>query len=77
MITIDANDLAVHSDDILQQLDQTGQPIDITRNGIIVARIIPFYDRSTPRDLAAFWSDWNRMSSRERGGVGEAGRSVR
>jgi len=62
MTTIDASNLAAHSDEMLRQLDQTGQPIDITRNGIIVARIIPVYGRSTPRDLAAFWDDWDRMS---------------
>jgi antitoxin (DNA-binding transcriptional repressor) of toxin-antitoxin stability system len=62
MTTIDANNLAAHSDEMLRQIDRTGQPIDITRNEIIVARIIPVYGRSTPRDLAAFWSDWDRMS---------------
>src|SRR5689334_4040939 len=62
MIKIEAGNLAAHSDDMLRQIDRTGQPIDVTRNGIIVARIIPVYGRSTTRDLTAFWSDSDRMS---------------
>ena len=60
--TIDANNLAAHSDEMLRQIGETGQPIDITQNGVIVARVIPVYGHSTPKDLAMFWSDWDRMS---------------
>ncbi len=62
MTTIEANYLAAHSDEMLRQIDQTGHHIDITRNGIIVARIIPVYGRSTPKDLTDFWAEWDSMS---------------
>jgi antitoxin (DNA-binding transcriptional repressor) of toxin-antitoxin stability system len=62
MTTIDANDLATHSDEMLRQIGQTGQPIDIIENGVIVARVIPIYGHSTSKDLATFWSDWDMMS---------------
>lgn len=62
MTTIDASDLAAHSDEMLRQIGQTGQPIDIIENGVIVARVIPIYGHSASKDLATFWSDWDRMS---------------
>lgn len=62
MTTIDANDLATHADEMLRQIGQTGQPIDIIENGVIVARVIPIYGQSTSKDLNTFWSDWDRMS---------------
>ena len=62
MTAIEANNLAAHSDEMLRQIGETGQPVDITQNGLIVARIIPVYGLSTPKDLSAFWSDWDRMS---------------
>ena len=62
MTTIDANDLATHADEMLRQIGQTGQPIDIIENGIIVARVVPIYGQSTSKDLNRFWSDWDRMS---------------
>ncbi len=62
MTTIDASDLAAHSDEMLRQIGQTGQPIDITENGVIVARIVPVYGHSIPRDLTAFWTDWDKLS---------------
>ncbi len=62
MTTIDANNLATHADEMLRQIGQTGQPIDIIENGIIVARVIPIYGQSTSKDLATFWFDWDTMS---------------
>ena len=61
MTRIDANDLATHSDEMQRQIGQTGQPIDIIENGVIVARVIPIYGHPTSKDLATFWADWDMM----------------
>ncbi len=62
MATIEASKLPAYAEEMLRQIGETGQPIDITENGVIIARIVPASGHATREDLSAFWSDWDRMS---------------
>ena len=62
MTSIEASQLAAQASELLRQVGETGHPVDIVENGVIVARVLPVYGSFPHKDLSAFWSEWDSMA---------------
>jgi prevent-host-death family protein len=66
MAAIDAHDLHERTAEILRRLREEGEPIDITDQGRVVARLLPIapLDRPHPtrKELEASWARRRRLA---------------
>jgi antitoxin (DNA-binding transcriptional repressor) of toxin-antitoxin stability system len=63
MRMLDAGELEGHVAEVLRQLQEEGEPIDITRSGEVVARLVPVQPIEPSSDVQAFISKLNRMAA--------------
>ena len=53
--TIGIRELRDHASEVLKRVESTGQPVDITRHGRTIARLVP---AATEEDHDAAWEKW-------------------
>ena len=69
MVAVTAVELKKRADDLLRQLEETGEPVEITRNGRVVALLVApiAVDDSddpppTQEELDAFWAEFDELA---------------
>jgi prevent-host-death family protein len=69
MVAVTATELKARADELLRQLEETGEPVEITRDGRVVAMLvapIPLDDSDdrlqTQEELDAFWAEFDQLA---------------
>jgi prevent-host-death family protein len=61
MTTIEIDQLKDHINDALQQVEERGEIIEVTRQGLVVARLVPVQEQARDRDANGAWSALLRL----------------
>ena len=62
MKTMETDELGANIREVLREVEENGQTIDITRQGKVVARVVPVHDEQPiDRDANGAWSELLRL----------------
>ena len=63
MVAVKIAELKARADEIIHQIQQTGESIEILNDGLVVAKLVPIEeDRTSQEDLDAFWAEFDQLS---------------
>jgi antitoxin (DNA-binding transcriptional repressor) of toxin-antitoxin stability system len=63
--TIGVGDLATQADEIVREVNETGRPVDIVRNGQVAARLSPVSPIPPPTDIASSTAEEQERAIRD------------
>ncbi len=64
MITIGVRELKQRMSEVLNQIDRTGEIVEITKRGVVIARIVPANEqRLVSSALEDVWTDIDRIAA--------------
>ncbi len=62
MRSVGVRELKGKTSQILRRVRETGEEVAVTFRGEVVARIVPNRSKPTPRQVAAWWTDLDRLA---------------